>query len=187
MFNDPTDVQPTRSLATLPHLREVVAEASSSPVFVIGFDLKERLGGCNVAGRRCCEINGKTQRLANGAMPHPWLIEQFQQPRLVHRQRIATLACVRGRPSTSAARRTRLPRRRHHHPCQHRRSRRVRVRLRIYWAVPTSPSRVPHVSSAIWLLNVLLAYASVSPLTQQVGVTQVAGVLVDHFEQHLAQ
>jgi hypothetical protein len=36
-------------------------------------------------------------------------------------------------------------------------------------------------------LNELLADASVNPLTQQVGVTEVAGVLVDHFEQHLAQ
>ena len=35
--------------------------------------------------------------------------------------------------------------------------------------------------------NQLLTYASVNPLTQQVGVTAVAGVLVDHFEQHLAQ
>ena len=33
----------------------------------------------------------------------------------------------------------------------------------------------------------LLADASVDPLTQQVGVTEVAGVLVDHFDQHLAQ
>ena len=37
------------------------------------------------------------------------------------------------------------------------------------------------------LLKELLAYASVNPLTQQVGVTEVGGVLVDHFEPHLAQ
>jgi hypothetical protein len=36
-------------------------------------------------------------------------------------------------------------------------------------------------------LNELLAYASVNPLTQQVGVTEVAGVLVDHLDEHLAQ
>ncbi len=36
-------------------------------------------------------------------------------------------------------------------------------------------------------MDELLAYASVNPLAQQVGVTEVAGVLVDHFEQHLAQ
>jgi hypothetical protein len=36
-------------------------------------------------------------------------------------------------------------------------------------------------------LNELLAYAPVNPFTQQVGVTEVAGVLVDHFEQSLAQ
>ena len=33
----------------------------------------------------------------------------------------------------------------------------------------------------------LLAYASVDPLAQQVGVTHVAGVLLDHSDQHLAQ
>lgn len=33
----------------------------------------------------------------------------------------------------------------------------------------------------------LLAYASVDPLAQQVGVTEVAGVLVDRSDQHRAQ
>src|SRR6266851_2462460 len=33
----------------------------------------------------------------------------------------------------------------------------------------------------------LLAYASVDPLAQQVRVTEVTGVLMDHSDQHLAQ
>jgi len=33
----------------------------------------------------------------------------------------------------------------------------------------------------------LLAAATVDPLTQQVGVTEVAGVLMDCLDQHLAQ
>lgn len=43
----------------------------------------------------------------------------------------------------------------------------------------------PHVWPAIWL-DGLLANASVDPLAQQVRVTQVAGVLMDHSDQHLA-
>jgi hypothetical protein len=38
-----------------------------------------------------------------------------------------------------------------------------------------------------YLLGGLLAYASVDPLAQQVDVTHVAGVLLDHSDQHLAQ
>jgi hypothetical protein len=36
-------------------------------------------------------------------------------------------------------------------------------------------------------LNGSLAYPSVNPLTQQVGVTEVTGVLVNRLEHHFAQ
>ena len=47
--------------------------------------------------------------------------------------------------------------------------------------------RPPHTVAPVVWRNGLLADASVDPLTQQVGVTGVAGVLVDHLDQHLAQ
>jgi hypothetical protein len=50
-------------------------------------------------------------------------------------------------------------------------------------AEPPSAHPVAHV---VWRSE-LLADASVDPLTQQVGVTEVAGVLVDHLDQHLTQ
>ncbi|HYY89967.1 MAG TPA: hypothetical protein VFA49_14315 [Chloroflexota bacterium] len=64
-FNDPTDVQPTKALATLRHLREV------------GQQINARLL--------------ETERLAATAVPEPSLVDRIQQPRLVHGQRIAAL------------------------------------------------------------------------------------------------
>jgi hypothetical protein len=64
-FNDPTDVQPTKALATLPHLRQV------------GQQINARLL--------------ETERLANSATAEPSLVDQLQQPLVVHGQRIAGL------------------------------------------------------------------------------------------------
>ena len=55
-------------------------------------------------------------------------------------------------------------------------------RQRMSWPTPI----FPHVWPAIWMGG-LLAYASVDPLAQQVDVTEVAGVLMDRSDQHLAQ
>jgi hypothetical protein len=64
-FNDPTDVQPTKALATLPNLRHV--------------------------GQRINAQLLETERLANDGMPHPSLIDHVQQPQFMHGQRIAGL------------------------------------------------------------------------------------------------
>ncbi len=64
-FNDPTDVQPTKALATLPNLRQV--------------------------GQRINAQLLDTERLANDAMPQPSLIDHVQQPQFIHGQRIAGL------------------------------------------------------------------------------------------------
>jgi hypothetical protein len=64
-FNDPTDVQPTKALATLPNLPQV------------GQQINARLL--------------ETERLGHDAMPQPSLVDQVQRPRCVHGQRIAAL------------------------------------------------------------------------------------------------
>ena len=64
-FNEPTDVQPTKTLTTLPNLR------------TLGQQINTRLL--------------ETERLANDAVPRPSLVDQVQQPRWVHGQRIAAL------------------------------------------------------------------------------------------------
>jgi hypothetical protein len=64
-FNDPTEVQPTKALATLPHLREV------------GQEINARLL--------------QTERLANSAIADPSLVDHLQQPVLVHCRRVAGL------------------------------------------------------------------------------------------------
>ena len=70
-FNDPTDVQPTKALATLPHLRE--------------------------AGR---QINAQllaTEHLAAAAVPEPSVCDRIQQPRVVGGQRVPALRLSDGR------------------------------------------------------------------------------------------
>jgi hypothetical protein len=70
-FNDPTDVQPTKALATLPNLRQV------------GQQINTRLLD--------------TERLAHDALPHSSLVDQLQRPRIVGGQRIAGLRLSDGR------------------------------------------------------------------------------------------
>jgi hypothetical protein len=64
-FNDPTDVQQTKALATLPNLR------------LVGQQINAQLL--------------ETGRLAGSAMPPPSLIDQLQRPRIIGGQRIAAL------------------------------------------------------------------------------------------------
>jgi len=64
-FNDPTDVQPTKALATLPHLRAVGQQINTQLL--------------------------QTEHLANSAVAQPSLVDQLQQPRFVQGQRIAAL------------------------------------------------------------------------------------------------
>ena len=64
-FNDPTDVQPTKALATLPNLRHVGQQINAQLL--------------------------ETQRLANDAVPQPSLVDDVQRPHVVHGQRIAAL------------------------------------------------------------------------------------------------
>jgi hypothetical protein len=64
-FNDPTDVQPTKALATLAHLREV--------------------------GQRINARLLETERLASSAVPAPSLVDRSQQPVLIQGQRGAAL------------------------------------------------------------------------------------------------
>jgi hypothetical protein len=70
-FNDPTDVQPTKALATLPHLRQV------------GQQINTRLL--------------ETEHLANAAVPEPSVCVRIQRTQVVAGQRVPALRLSDGR------------------------------------------------------------------------------------------
>ncbi|MBV9914065.1 MAG: hypothetical protein JOZ93_15910 [Sinobacteraceae bacterium] len=70
-FNDPTDVQPTKALATLPHLREVGRQSNARLL--------------------------ETERLAAAAVPEPGVCARVQQPQVVAGQRVPALRLSDGR------------------------------------------------------------------------------------------